>query len=134
MCCCKYCEDRFCLQSFVLTGPWEHILCPYVTVPMCLPDSHPRCCRCASTVRDGEVQHRNGINCLAKSTLVVRMTPVQNERSEVNGSSDVEGITKLIMGNSKRILWVWRKKVKANIMKMKPTEALAQQNLVLCVQ
>lgn len=59
---------------------------------------------------------------------------MQNETSEINGSSDVEGIKKMIMGNSERILWVWRKKVKVNIMKMKPKEDLAQQNLVLCVQ
>lgn len=40
----------------------------------------------------------------------------------------------LIKGNSKRVVWVWKRKVKASIIKMKPTEALSQQSLVSCIQ
>lgn len=40
----------------------------------------------------------------------------------------------LIKGNSKRALWVWKKKVKTSIIKTKPTEALSQQSLVSCIQ
>lgn len=40
----------------------------------------------------------------------------------------------LIKENSKRALWVWKKKLKVSIIKMKPTEALSQQSFVSCIQ
>jgi len=53
---------------------------------------------CTSTVRYRRIQQGNSINCLVKSTRVERVTVAQNERSEINGNSDVEGIKKADKG------------------------------------